>query len=248
MKSKLSRRDLIKSTAVGASGVVLGKVPGLESFHDEIADTAAATASAEQELAILPLTSTSDVFIPPHGGGFFKFSFDFPEPSVRFAGLRISFRLFTFENTYAPDRDLMTVTQESDGIRIHCAGLVWAGGQQRASGILDARLRRNNGGFVEWQATAEMGVPIKSIASIVRDVPRGSISAGAGKFFDPKDEEQLLIFVSGADRCSPPAAWIRPSSYFNRARANFSLFLHSWNACLRRASIYNPAKRPIGSS
>jgi len=196
MSSKLSRRDLIKGTAVGASGVVLGGLPDLESFRDEIAETAEGTARAEQELARLPLSSTGDVCMQPHGGGFFKFSFDFPEPSVRFAGLRISFRLFTFENTYAPDRDLMTVTPEPDGIRMRCAGLVWAGGQQRVSGTLEARLRRN-GEFVEWQASAEMTVPIKSIASIVRDVPRGKISAGAGAFFDPKDAEQLFGYPFG---------------------------------------------------
>ena len=38
---------------------------------------------------ILPLVSTSDVFIPPRGRGFDKFSFDFPEPSVPFAGLHV---------------------------------------------------------------------------------------------------------------------------------------------------------------
>ena len=40
---------------------------------------------------ILPLTSTSDVFIPPRGRAFMKFSFDFPEPSVEFAGYRFGF-------------------------------------------------------------------------------------------------------------------------------------------------------------
>src|SRR4051794_7056302 len=33
---------------------------------------------------VLPLTSTSDVFVPPRGDAFMKFSFDFPEPSVAF--------------------------------------------------------------------------------------------------------------------------------------------------------------------
>ncbi len=44
---------------------------------------------------ILPLTSTSEVFIPPRGRAFMKFSFDFPEPSVEFGGLRFGFLVFT---------------------------------------------------------------------------------------------------------------------------------------------------------
>src|SRR5215475_817512 len=131
MDSKLSRRDLIKGTAVGASGIVLGKIPGVDSLSDRetlLAETSAnpAAGAAGGETPILALSSTSDVFIPPHGGGFFKFSFDFPEPSVEFSGLRFSFRLFTFENTYAPDPSLMTVTRPDDGLRIQCTGLTWA--------------------------------------------------------------------------------------------------------------------------
>jgi hypothetical protein len=201
MDSKLSRRDLIKGTAVGASGMMLGKIPGIDGLMDHIAEPAETSASAvaegaTRETAIQALTSTTEVFIPPHGGGFFKFSFDFPEPSLEFAGFRFSFRLFTFENTYAPDAERMTVTTEVDAIRIHCTGLTWAGGQQKAMGRLDARIKRN-GEFVECEAAAEMGVPIKSIAAIVRGVPRGKISAGAGGFFDPKDEEQLFGYPFG---------------------------------------------------
>jgi hypothetical protein len=197
MDGKLSRRDLIKNAAVGASRIALGQVAGLDKLGDVVA--AASTGSVAESAsngAIVPLTSTSDVFVPPRGGGFLKFSFDFPEPSVEFEGLLFSFRLFTFENTYAPDPGLMTVTQEPDGIGIHCAGLTWAGGQQKAQGKIDAQLRRT-GGSVEWTASAEMDVSIKSIASIVRGVPRGKVSAGGGAFFDPKDEEQLFGYPFG---------------------------------------------------
>jgi hypothetical protein len=196
MDSKLTRRELIKVAAAGASGMALGHVTGWNQLDEVAASSTEAAAQSGTNTAIIPLTSTSDVFIPPHGGGFLKFSFDFPEPSVEFAGLRFSFRLFTFENTYAPDPSLMTVTQEPDGIRIHCAGLTWAGGQQKAPGKIEAKLRRA-GDSVEWTASAEMSVPIKSIASIVRGVPRGKISAGAGAFFDPKDEEQLFGYPFG---------------------------------------------------
>jgi hypothetical protein len=197
MDNKLSRRDLITSAAAGVSGIALSQMAGLEKLGGVVAaaSTNVATDSAVGTL-ILPLTSTSGVFVPPHSGGFLKFSFDFPEPSVEFEGLVFSFRLFTFENTYAPDSSLMTVTSEANGTRIHCAGLTWAGGQQKAQGKIEVHLRRVAGG-VQWTASAEMDVPIKSIASIVRGVPRGKISAGAGSFFDPKDQEQLFGYPFG---------------------------------------------------
>src|SRR5207247_2083315 len=53
------------------------------------------------------------------------------------------------------------------------------------------------GGFIEWSATAEMLQPIKSVAAIVRGVPRGKISAGGGSFFDPGDSEILLGYPFG---------------------------------------------------
>lgn len=146
---------------------------------------------------IIPLTCTSEVIIPPRGASFMKFSYDFPEPSVEFAGLRISFRLHTFENTYGLDRDSMQVAATADGITLTCTQLVWAGGQLKAPGTLRAHIRQN-GGRVEWSAVAEMEQPIKSLVTIVRGVPRGEISAGGVEFFDPHDDEVLLGYPFGA--------------------------------------------------
>jgi hypothetical protein len=78
---------------------------------------------------ILPLTSTSEVIIPPRGASFMKFSYDFPEPAVEFEGLRISFRLHTFENTYGLNQAAMTVQEVPGGLDLTCTQLVWAGGQ-----------------------------------------------------------------------------------------------------------------------
>src|SRR5437773_7627233 len=89
---------------------------------------------------ILPLTSSSDVFVPPRGRAFQKFSFDFPEPSVEFNGLRFGFLLFSRENVYGLDARAMTATRTADGLEVTATGLVWAGGQERASGRLVARL------------------------------------------------------------------------------------------------------------
>src|SRR2546426_11754430 len=93
---------------------------------------------------ILPLTSTSEVFIPPRGRAFQKFSFDFPEPSVEFAGLRFGFLVFTRENAYALEASTMAVEGMGDGrgLSLTAARLTWAGGQEAAAGPGRARVRR----------------------------------------------------------------------------------------------------------
>jgi hypothetical protein len=198
MDDKISRRDLLKKAVSGvASAALLRAVPSQESIDPSAASDIFATSSGpEKSSAVLPLTNTSDIFIPPRGNSFFKFSFDFPEPSVAFENLQFSFRIYTFENTYAPDTSLMTVESAADGLRIRGKGFVWAGDQQKAAGSLDARIARN-GSFVECQATAEMSRPIKSIAAILRGVPRGKISVAGGEFFDPKDDELLYGYPFG---------------------------------------------------
>src|SRR5512142_1826850 len=82
-------------------------------------------------VTVLPLTSTSEVFVPPRGRAFQKFSFDFPEPSVEFGGLRFGFLVFSRENAYGLDASRMTVAASSGGLEVTATGLVWAGGQER---------------------------------------------------------------------------------------------------------------------
>lgn len=190
MAAKLSRRDLLKGAA-GASCLALTGMPAQ-------ATTAASPAAADSTPGrILPLNCNSEVIIPPRGASFMKFSYDFPEPSVEFAGMRISFRIHTFENTYGLDRESMKVESTTDGIEVTCTQLVWAGGQLKAPGSLRARFRQTAGG-AEWSAVAEMEQPIKSVVTIVRGVPRGKISPGGIRFFDPKDDEVLLGYPFGA--------------------------------------------------
>src|SRR5258707_1632027 len=195
MDDKISRRDLLKKTVAGVTTAALFPSISSQPAAAESAFVPASPSPAESS-AILPLTNTSDVFIPPRGNSFFKFSFDFPEPSVTFENLQFSFRVYTFENTYAPDASLMTVESGADGLHVRCKGFVWAGDQQKAPGLLEARITRN-GSFVECQATAEMGQPIKSVAAILRGVPRGKISVAGGGFFDPKDNELLFGYPFG---------------------------------------------------
>ncbi|HLV95040.1 MAG TPA: hypothetical protein VKS44_07595 [Candidatus Acidoferrales bacterium] len=200
MKNRLTRRDLLKSGLVaGASSLVLS---GTDIDAEGTETPPGANAPLAQSPAIppdgtiLPLTSTSDVYIPPRGESLFKFSFDFPEPSVSFDGMLFSFRLYTFENAYGLDRGHLTVEKAADGMTLHCSQFVWAGGQEHVPGTLTARLRKS-GDFVEWDVSAEMDQPIKSITAIVRGVPRGKISPGSEGFFDPKDNELLIGYPFG---------------------------------------------------
>lgn len=186
MSDKLSRREVLKGAAATAALVAAEKLP----LHAQA--SGATTADGE----IVDLVSTSGVFVPPRGQSFMKFSFDFPEPSVAFGGLLFSFRVFTFENAYVIDRAQMTVTKEADGVRMKCAGLLWAGGQEKASGTVEAVLRRN-GEFVECELAAQMNKRIKSVAAIVRGVPRGKIAVGSGEFGDHRDNEALLGYPFG---------------------------------------------------
>ena len=90
-------------------------------------------------LPVLPLTSTSEVFIPGRGRGFMKFIFDFPEPAVEFEGYRFGFLVFTRENTYGLDAGRITARRTGDDLEITCSGLVpqvTSGGSLAASNLI----------------------------------------------------------------------------------------------------------------
>lgn len=100
VKKEISRRELLKTAAAASASYVALKENAILAAASSDAGSSFAQQSGGQ---ILPLLSTSEVFVPPRGRSFVKFSFDFPEPSVEFAGLRFSFRVFTFENAYTFD-------------------------------------------------------------------------------------------------------------------------------------------------
>ena len=191
MTQDLSRRDLLKTVgAVGAGALAGGGT------------TAAATtiqppSSPRPAGEITDLSSTSEVFIPPRGRSFMKFSFDFPEPAVAFGDHRFSFLIFTEENTYSLDRAGMKATGDAEALTLEANGLVWAGGQEKAPGKLTARFTRT-GTTIEWDIVAEMDRAIKSVTTVIRDVPRGPISVGGGALNDPKDGDLLAGYTFGA--------------------------------------------------
>lgn len=180
METRLTRRKMLEGLAASSAALPL-------------ASARLATGGAQDTPEIQLLTSTSDVFIPPRGRGLLKFSYSFPEPSVEFGGLLFSFRLYSFENTYGLDAGRMRVRAGSNQLELECTRLIWAGGQVTAPGRLRARFRRVSDG-VEWEAEAEMEQPVKSIAAILRRVPRGRISVNGDDFFEPHDNELLFKY------------------------------------------------------
>lgn len=182
MLDPVSRRDWLKTIGVAGAGALVPPV-SLSAFH--------------ASTTILPLTSTSDVFVPPRGRAFQKFSFDFPEPSVEFNGLRVGFLMYSRENAYGLDASAMTATPAADGLEVTATRLVWAGGQERAPGRLVARLRAD-GDAVRCDVTAQLDQPIKAVTTVVRGVPRGKLSAAGSEPFDPQDDEVLWGYPFGA--------------------------------------------------
>ncbi len=188
MADDVSRRDWLKTVgAVSATGAS-GLIPPAEPFR---------AWGVRRRVPILPLVSTSDIFVPGRGRTFHSFSFDFPEPSVEFGGFKFGFRVFTRENVYGLDPERMVAEGTGDRLTLTAGGLVWAGGQEKAQGQLTARFRKT-GDTIEWDAEVRMDQPIKSVTAVIRGLPRGRISIGGSPAFDPQDDELLFGYPFGA--------------------------------------------------
>ncbi|MEO8333922.1 MAG: hypothetical protein ABI664_03055 [bacterium] len=200
MTDNFSRREWIKTVGAASAAAALPLSAALPQSPPPTLPTPNAAPGE-----ILPLSSTSEVFVPPRGHAFMKFSFDFPEPSVAFGDYRFGFNVFSDENAYSLDRARMTADIVGDTMTLTCDGFLWAGGQERASGSLVATFRRY-GDAIEWEAVVEMDHPIKTISTLVRGVPRGSLAFGNGNLFDPRDNEVLAGYPFGAGDLHGPGA------------------------------------------
>lgn len=208
MTEPYSRRDWIKTVGVVGAGALipLDAVAGASrppSPSDALPAAAAATPApltvrdVHAPGDIVELYSTSDVFIPPRGDSFMKFSFDFPEPGVVFGEHRFSFLVFTEENTYTLDRSLMRARGNADALELTCTGMVWAGGQEKSPGSVTVQFVRS-GQTISWDIVAEMPLPIKTVTTVIRDVPRGKVSFGGNPPNDPGDGDVLGGYTFGA--------------------------------------------------
>lgn len=190
MTEPISRRDWIKTVGVVGAGAIVAP-DALLAEGTPVAPAPAAALATAPPGEIVDLVSTSEIFIPPRGRAYQKFSYDFPEPSVVFGDYRFGFLVFTDENTYGLDRSALRADLTGDQLRITCDRFVWAGGQEKAPGKLVATLRRT-GSTIEWNATVEMNRPVKTVTTIIRGVPRGFVSFGGGGFPPQQNDSESL--------------------------------------------------------
>lgn len=241
MSNPISRRDWLKTTGVaGAAAFVGGDILpplGPVAPADATPVIEATTSPIPREPgSIVDLTSTSDVFTPPRGRGFMKFSFDFPEPSVAFGDYTFGFLVFTDENTYGLDRAKMTVTVLRDAITLHCSGFTWAGGQQTAPGTLTASFRQK-GTTIEWDCMVQMERPIKTVTSIIRGAPRGEVSLGGGAFRNSHDDELLAGYPFGGGDLNGPGGSMSTPLLMIKTSADV-LFISSLDDRVRPKRFY----------
>ena len=130
----------------------------------------------------------------------------------------------------------MSVEGAGEGIEIKCSELAWAGGQEKAPGTLQARVRRH-GDFIEWSATAQMSQPVKSIAAIVRGVPRGKISPAGQPFYDPGDDEVLLGYPFGGGSLFTARGMNSPLAVIQESEQDY-FFLSALNDHVRANRFY----------
>ena len=199
----MNRRELLKTLGAVSAGSLIR--PDLLAQTPAAATPPPATAQG----SIVPSTSTSNVFIPPRGRSFMKFSYDFPEPSVQVGPYQIGFLVFTYENTYGLDRESMHVRASGDRVELTCDRFVWAGGQQQAQGQLRAAFTVRDDA-VEWQATASMAEPIKTVTAVIRGIPRGHVSAAGAPATDPRDSELLFGYPFSAGDLNTAAGLTTP--------------------------------------
>jgi hypothetical protein len=241
--AELSRRDWIRTVGVAGAGALVRA----DTIHAETPPPAGAPEPmAVRELYapgdIVELYSTSDVFIPSRGRSWMKFSFDFPEPGVVFGDHRFSFLFFTNENTYAMDRSLMHAAGNADALELTCTGLVWAGGQEKAPGNVTVRFRRT-GRTIEWDIVAEAAHPIKTVSTVIRDVPRGQVSFGGGALQDTRDGDALGGYTFGAGDlhgAGTPQSMSTPVTILQAAESDF-LYLTTQDTRVRPKRYYYQA-------
>ena len=199
MSDSLSRRDALK--ALGAAAAA-GLLSSPDAHAADIALPPAPTEALplpEQRTTgeIVALNNTSEVYTPARGDSFMRFSFDFPEPSVVFGPHRFGFVLFTNENTYSLDRARMRAEGSNDAMKLTCDSFVWAGGQEKVAGKFEATFRRT-GQTIVWDIAVTMPHPVKTVTTVIRDVPKGQISFGGGGFINPQDGDLLGGYTFGA--------------------------------------------------
>src|SRR5258708_15378779 len=230
MTDSFSRRDWIKTVGVAGAGALVpldGLPLGAAAPAPTLASSPVPVRTIYAPGDILELYSTSDVFTPARGRSFQKFSFDFPEPGVVLGGHRFSFLIFTEENTYSLDRSRMAARVDGSSLQLTADGFIWAGGQERAPGTLTATFEMK-GSTIEWEILVAMDRPIRTVTTVIRDVPRGNVAFGGAAPAEPqnpnasRDGDSLAAYTfGGGDLNGPPQSMSTPIAVLQAGDQDF---------------------------
>jgi hypothetical protein len=244
MTDSFSRRDWIKTVGVAGAGAFVpldGLTVGAASPTLASSPLPVRTIYAPGD--IVELYSTSDVFTPARGRSFQKFSFDFPEPGVVFGDHRFSFLIFTEENTYSLDRSRMVARVDGDSLQLTADGFIWAGGQERAPGTLTVTFEKK-GSTIEWEILVAMDRPIRTVTTVIRDVPRGNVAFGGAAPAEPqnpnasRDGDSLAAYAfGGGDLNGPPQSMSTPIAVLQAGDQDF-VYITTLDAKVRPKRYY----------
>lgn len=197
MSHEYSRREVL---TLAAGGVLLaGEMPA----------AAGAAPVLDFNPALRALSSRDGVYTPARGASVMQFGFDFPESSLEVDGLLFGFRVQTFENVYALDPELAHVARTDGDVTLVAEGLLGCGGQVKVPGRLTVRFSRSDSSGVQWQARAEMNLPVKSVTSVVRGLPRGALSVSCGKYLEGNDDERIFEYPQLFGGMSTPLVMLK---------------------------------------
>ncbi len=122
-----------------------------------------------------------------------QFSFDFGDPSYDLAGRRIGAQLITFENTYGLDPE-QTLARNGT---IACAGLRWAGGQERCAGQVQIASEGDHE-RLRLQIGARHEKKIRCTKLIISGLPEGKLIGSGWEEHDIPPDGVILGWPRGA--------------------------------------------------
>jgi len=111
------------------------------------------------------------------------YSFDLGDPVFELGRFKVSFQLITLENVYGLDPLHADLLYESDGWRLTCDRLRWAGQQQTAEGSFEAEVREEGPGRLRITTRAAAPHPLRAVKILLRELPPLSV-------LDPLDHVQ----------------------------------------------------------
>lgn len=101
-------------------------------------------------------------------------SFEYANKIIKFDNLNVEIELFSFENVYGLDPDLCKFSRKGNELILNCAGLKWAGGQEKAMGKVEIRASKNDDNIL-FNIKASMNKVIRCVKLKLKNLNVGPI-------------------------------------------------------------------------